>query len=75
MTDVRPGQVWADCDSRNRGRTLLVLLVDEAGEHATCEVLTDAPYRNSAGKRRVIRVSRMRPSSTGYRLLREGESA
>jgi len=78
---VRPGQIWEDCDARAKGRTLRVDRIEthtfQAGgitglvPHAVCTVLT--PPAN-AGHRRIghqvtIRVSRMRPTSTGYRLV------
>ena len=39
MTDVRPGQIWADADPRSAGRTIRV---DEiVGDKARCTVLTN----------------------------------
>ncbi len=83
LPDVRPGQVWADNDWRQAGRTLRVVdLVHDSlrgGElTAVLEVLTDrSPTRNypaglsQVGKRVRVRVRRMRPTSTGFRLLTE----
>ncbi len=39
MTDVTPGQVWADNDPRAVGRTLRVDAID--GDKAICTVLTN----------------------------------
>lgn len=80
---VRPGQVWADNDARNEGRTLRV---DKLGhrwhtlggvygavQYAICTVLTppDSYPQGRVGKQVTIRVSRMRPTSTGYRLVKD----
>lgn len=76
MSDVivQPGQVWADNDARCDGRTLRVLRVEQntrkGGPVAVCQVLTDAHGVPVAATRTVrIRLSRMRPTSTGYRFL------
>lgn len=56
---VRPGQVWVDQDSRSGGRQITVLSVGE-----TFAVV------QSVMKTRV-RLTRFRPTSTGYRLLKD----
>ena len=61
-TDVKPGQIWADNDKRSHGRTIKVLEVDET--HA----LVQSP--TGLGRKTKIRLSRFRPDSTGYRLLK-----
>ena len=78
---VRPGQVWADNDPRATGRTLRVIRIEDhihtAGSltgkvsYAVCTVLTPpANYpKGRVGQQVTIRVSRMRPTSTGYRLV------
>lgn len=78
---VRPGQIWADNDARNEGRTLRVdrIEIHAFGHgvlegrvpHAVCTVLTQPDDRPWAltGRQVTIRVSRMRPTSTGYRLV------
>lgn len=58
---VRPGQVWADNDKRASGRTMRVESVDSRY----------AMVVDSRGRRSRILVERMRPTSTGYRLLEE----
>jgi hypothetical protein len=85
---VRPGQVWADNDKRAEGRTLRVDAV--FGATALCTVLTNSNnvqrtldtgtarlYGNSdrRGKRVQVAVRRMRPTSSGYRLVSEPEAA
>lgn len=83
---VRPGQIWADNDKRSEGRTLrveTVINVDGKPHSARCTVLTnsdnvqkslDAGHLISVdarGKKTTIRVTRMRPTSTGYRLIQD----
>jgi hypothetical protein len=75
---VAAGQVWADNDARSAGRTLRVDKV--IGEHAWCMVLTDMEQRatgakTTVGKSTRIKLSRFRPTSTGYRYLRDAEAA
>lgn len=85
MTEVRPGQVWADNDPRNEGRTLRV---DEVGgEVVLCTVLTlshlvqelvdkGSPWaKDVRGKQRTISLRRFKPTSTGYRLLEDTEGS
>lgn len=77
--DVHPGQTWADNDPRNAGRTLLVERIEDG--RAVCTVLTDSDAqrkliaqwggRSMVGKTRLIRLDRMRPTSTGYRLVED----
>lgn len=81
---VRAGQVWADCDPRNAGRTLRVArfeyhtftargVPDGQVPYAVCTVLTQPDQRPWAltGHQVTIRVSRMRPTSNGYRLVED----
>ncbi|MEU4296407.1 DUF6354 family protein [Kitasatospora aureofaciens] len=71
---VRPGQVWADNDKRNVGRTIRIESVDNT--HATVTLVTASrddiqgarPKRTSR-----IRLDRFRPTSTGYRLIRDAQ--
>lgn len=82
---VKPGQVWADNDKRSGQRTLRVerlteYLYSSGGligpvPYAVCTVLTDRSGKPVKSGRRVeIRVSRFRPTSTGYRLVSEAQS-
>lgn len=76
---VEPGQVWADNDWRNAGRTIRIDQIDAT--HATCTVLTNRTQAqeeldNSTGwsidaRGRTTRVllRRFRPTTTGYRLV------
>jgi hypothetical protein len=70
--EVKPGQVWQDCDKRLRGeRTLRVLriLKRAAGpDMAECDVFyRGEPFRR--GLTTLIALRRFRTNSTGYRLL------
>jgi len=58
---VRPGQVWEDLDPRSQGRTIHVDCVD--GDHAC---VTD-----NRGRKTRIKLSRLRPVSNGYRLIKD----
>lgn len=71
MQEVKEGQVWADCDTRACGRTIKVIHV--LADDVIVEVLTDAQVsrRSSVGHRRRIRLGRFKPTSTGYRLIKE----
>jgi hypothetical protein len=80
MTDVKPGQVWADNDARSEGRTLRVESVENG--KAVCTVLTNADcvnvdsawQRDMRGTTTRISVSRFRPTSSGYRLVEDAAS-
>jgi hypothetical protein len=71
---VRPGQVWADSDKREAGRTVRVERVE--CQYAYCRVLTprDANPLGRIGHEVRILIDRMRPTSTGYRLVSEATS-
>ena len=56
---VKVGQVWKDNDKRSLGRELTV--VEIAGDYAKCKATT--------GKVTRVRLSRFRPTSTGYALV------
>ncbi|MEV7599886.1 hypothetical protein AB0O91_21130 [Kitasatospora sp. NPDC089797] len=76
MTDrtVLPGQVWADNDKRGYGRQVRVIELD--GTHAVVElhVPRSAGHLHAKpGRRTRIRLDRFRPTSTGYRLVRDAE--
>lgn len=80
---VRPGQVWADNDRRAKGRTLRVDAID--GDKAVCTILTNSDAAQSnldrgdpwtvdmRGKTTRVALRRLRPSSTGYRFVQEGD--
>lgn len=68
---VQPGQVWADNDARMAGRTIAVDSID--GEKAVCTVLApsyDNPHGRSGHTVRIM-LRRFKPTSTGYRLIRD----
>ena len=87
--DVIPaaGQVWADTDPRNEGRSFLIDSID--GGTAICTILTNATetqrgldgkhapwrpassFRDTRGKETRIAVRRLKPGSTGYRCIRD----
>lgn len=80
---VLPGQVWADVDPRRRGRTIRVEEI--TGDKSLCMILTNtdqlqalvdagAPNRpDMRGRRTRVRLDRLRPTRTGYRLVRDAE--
>lgn len=82
LPDVRPGQVYADNDARSAGRTIRVDAIE--GDKAVCTVLTNADYyqgdswqRDARGHSTRISLKRFKPTSTGYRLVKdapEGDS-
>jgi hypothetical protein len=76
MTEVKPGQTWADADPRSAGRTLRVESIE--GDKVVCTILTNADsYKGGAwqkdmrGKTTRISLSRFKPTSTGYRLVED----
>jgi hypothetical protein len=84
---IRTGQIWADNDKRNKGRTLRVdhvtTTLDGEPFKVFCTILTNSDevqasldahpnsYIDRRGKQTAIDVSRMRPTSTGYRLIQD----
>lgn len=79
---VRVGQVWADNDWRCAGRHVRVVEIDAT--HATVELCDqrgrpasghEAQQKAQPGRRTRIRLDRFRPTSTGYRLVRDVEPA
>jgi hypothetical protein len=79
---TRVGQIWSDNDSRMAGRMVRVEAVgDRDGGVAVCRVLTnsdsqqqrldagDPTARDGRGKLTEIAIRRMRPTSTGWRLV------
>lgn len=76
LPEVRPGQVWADNDKREKGRTVKVLeIIDRGGDHhVKVQVLTQR-HGVVPKKERITRIAqrRFRPNSTGYRLIQDVE--
>lgn len=78
MTTVKPGQIWQDCDPRSYGRHLLVETIEEPAGRAPARavvLLVDIAGRaaGSRERRTRIKVDRFRPTSNGYRLIRDVE--
>ena len=74
-TSLRVGQVWAYNDPWVKGRTVKVEAIER--EKALCRVLAapfDAPEGRTGHTTR-ISVRRFRPTSSGYRLIREADGA
>ncbi len=86
MTDVpEVGQVWADNDPRVAGRTFRIDRIE--GAFAYCTVLSNSEEtqedldrtppptwsRDARGRTTRIKLARLKPTSTGYRLLAEKE--
>ena len=69
---VRPGQIWADADWRNKGRTVRVIGTDKI-RFATYEVVTDpdSPYTMRSTIGRWFRVQYDHRGLRGYRLVSE----
>lgn len=72
---VREGQIWADNDKRSKGRKVLILAIDRRNEvdFAICEVKSVAKGydKKGIGKKTLVRLDRFRPTSAGYRLVRD----
>ncbi len=59
--EVRGGQVWADNDKRSTGRTITILDVDSRR----------ATVKSNFGRTSNVLLARFRPTSTGYRLIKD----
>ena len=72
-TKVEVGQIWADCDKRSHLRRLLVKEIKLGGHNplVVCEVVRNANGKAPKAKSRfvAIRMDRLRPGSTGYKLV------
>lgn len=60
--EVKAGQTWQDCDRRMNGRCVYVNRIE--GEYAYCRV-------GATRKTTRLLLRRMRPGSTGWRLVRD----
>ncbi len=76
LPDVRPGQVWADNDPRNKGRLLRIESVHAADDHrpepyarVTVQKVSRNVTRTEVGEKRTILLRRLRPTRNGYRLV------
>jgi len=61
--DVKPGQVWENCDPRNKGAYFQVLSVREDQGYAVTQ--------KKNGKLGKVKLIRFRARTNGYRLLRD----
>lgn len=84
---VKPGQIWADNDPRCSGRTMRVDDIKFSSrmgcDVAVCTILTNADgrqrkidqgdpwFRDMRGTQTEVAIRRMRPTSSGYRLVAE----
>lgn len=75
---VKIGQIWVDNDKRAAGRRLKILTVDEASPgkqlsngYATAEVISDRRAALRTNRHTSILLSRFKPNSTGYRLVKD----
>ncbi len=81
MTTVKPGQIWQDCDPRSYGRHLLVEAIEEprgSGQALVpaCAVVIRVGIDgrvHGRSKRTRIKLDRFKPTSNGYRLIRNVE--
>ncbi len=65
---VKVGQVWADNDPRQKnGRQIKVLSIE--GDRATVQ------HPSGLGRKTKVRLNRFRPTNSGYRLVKDVESA
>jgi hypothetical protein len=65
---VKIGQVWEDCDRRTRGknpRLLTVVAIETDGQMVK--------VKSSRGPTTWIKASRLKPGSTGYKLVKDVE--
>jgi hypothetical protein len=72
QTEIKVGQVWMDNDYRSNGRVLEVVHVTYDGKLIHCRVLTEIGGRPAKKEREArIKRERFRPTSNGYRLLKD----
>jgi len=65
---VKIGQVWEDCDRRTRGKNpRRVEIVEISPDGARVKA------KSSAGPTTWIKASRLKPGSTGYKLVKDVE--
>jgi hypothetical protein len=68
---IEVGQTWADNDPRCLGRTVRIVAIERGYiRRAICEVVTVGGGEPPSKPREVrIKVDRLHPTSTGYRLV------
>jgi hypothetical protein len=65
----RVGQRWQDCDKRSRNRVIEITKVDAT--HVDAKIVSDDLGPQRIGRNTRIAKARMKPTSTGYRLVSE----
>lgn len=78
LPDVRVGQIWADNDKRVDQRFLRVEQISVTGARALLRRVAAPgamPLPWSMSRTSWVKVSRMVPTSTGYRLVRDAPRA
>ncbi len=72
-TEIHVGSIWADNDPRCGGRTVKIVAIEMWDVHrAICEVRTNPDGKPPVTGRVVrIKVDRLHPTSTGYRLIED----
>lgn len=68
--EVKVGQIWCDNDKRCAGRLLRVEAISPDSHFAYCSVKESEDWSE---RRTRIAIKRMRPTSTGYALVKEAE--
>ena len=69
------GQVWADNDWRAEGRTIRLTMVDARYVHGVVVTDRKSVVQPTVGRPVRLLRTRLRPTSTGYRLLAPGASS
>lgn len=69
-SEIKPGQIWADDDPRNQGRLLEVVSIGET--HVQLRETVDR-VGNPSDRLSKVQIRRMKPGSTGYRLVQDVE--
>lgn len=72
MTEIRPGQLWADNDPRSRGRVIQVTRHDLLGEvHVVTVRNSRTAINDNIGRRTKINAARFVPTTKGYVLIQD----
>ena len=81
MTDVHVGQIWVDNDRRSQGRKIIIEKLypefpigDNVKDNpliAECRIIANPNSPATIGNVTRIRVSRLRPTASGYTLISE----
>lgn len=75
LPEVRPGEIWEDCDWRSAGRRLKVReVIDPRGDvepYVVCEIIAAPKTPRTVGRLTTIRRRRFKPNSTGYRKVQD----